>query len=200
MDIVNRNIRAFVSINVPRRIATTIALLQERLEARLPKQAVRWTPVGQLHLTLQFLGDVSTAHLAELKLALETLCKQSSSFVVRAQELGCFPNLARPRIVWLGLGGDPGRLEQLQAQVDAALQPWAEGSEERRFHPHLTLGRVRNVSPRAARLVGERVKETSPALLSEWRVGEVYLMQSKLSPGGAEHSVLASASLSGFGR
>src|SRR5947209_6135612 len=149
MDIVNGRIRAFVSIDLPRHVATAVALIQERLQDGLPKQAVRWTPLDQLHLTLKFLGNVSTEHLAEVKAALETACGQSSCFLLRAQALGCFPNLTRPRIVWLGLAGDLDRLEQLQSRIDSTLQRWSERAEERKFHAHLTLGRVRDIGPRA---------------------------------------------------
>jgi 2'-5' RNA ligase len=190
-------VRAFIAIPLPHELCTSLSKLQERLQSGLPKEAVRWASSGQIHLTLKFLGDVASAELTEMEKSLEEICRRFSPFSLRAEGLGCFPSVARPRVVWVGLRGDMEALQRLQSQIDPVLRPWCEGNEERAFLPHLTIGRVRETGPRMARQVGARVLGSSPPRLGEWNVQEVKLVQSKLSPKGAKHSYLASLRLVG---
>ena len=82
LGIVKETIRAFVATYLPLDVVKALAGLQARLQSNLPKDAVRWTPPEQLHLTLKFLGNVAAAHLVDLKAALEAVCLRSPPLVV----------------------------------------------------------------------------------------------------------------------
>ena len=189
------SIRAFVAIHLPEPLLVALRDLQRRLEAELPKGAVRWTAPEQIHLTLKFLGNIASSALVELQTSLEEICANAAPLLLRAQDLGCFSNRAKPRVIWVGLAGESAQLLALQSQIDSALQRWCEKAEARAFHPHLTIGRLGSVSPGTARRVGASLKEASIPTLWEWEVESVKLMRSKLSPQGAEHSILASLPL-----
>jgi len=183
----NDSVRTFIALPVPREVVRNIVRCQQEL-ARESADTIRWTPEDQIHLTLQFLGNISLAELRELQ---DRLASQVGRGVpaeppprlnLIAQGLGAFPSLRRPRIIWVGLQGDITALKHLQSSIETATAL----KEEREFHPHLTIGRVRegrrpklNLDPRQDHPFGQ------------WQPRELLLIQSNLSPKGATHSVLA---------
>jgi 2'-5' RNA ligase len=109
---------------------------------------VRWTSPENLHLTLHFLGEQPRERVELLRMALPPVVAAHDAFALRTGNLGVFPNIRRPRVLWLGLHGPAHRLESLHAALAAALRdldfPVDGDGESEGFHPHVTLGRVRN--------------------------------------------------------
>jgi 2'-5' RNA ligase len=196
-DALPERVRAFLSIGVPEAIARGLDRVKRRLEEALPGDLVRWTPTGQIHLTLRFLGDIPASALPELETTLRHAATTAGPLDLEAEGLGCFPNARQPRVLWVGLRGDLEALQRLQARLDAATGAWAEKAESRSFHPHLTLGRVRDGAFRQARQVGEALGSVAVPLLGRWRAEQFHLLRSQLSPQGARHTVLASFALAG---
>jgi 2'-5' RNA ligase len=190
-------IRAFAAIHLPEELLANIRALQARLQSDFPKDAVRWTAPEQLHLTLKFLGNIPRRSLGQLKAELARICQGLPPLLLRLEGLGCFPTPPKPRVLWVGLAGDIPQLQTLQSQINAAMQPWCERNEERAFRPHLTIGRLREASPRNARQIGDNIKAAAISALGEWNAAQVHLMRSQLSPAGATHTVLASLPLLG---
>ena len=174
----NDSVRAFISLAVPAEVIGKILRCQKEL-ARTTGEAIRWTSGEQIHLTLQFLGNIPPAEVEQLQTRLAPLAR-----VLRlcARGTGAFPSLGRPRVIWVGLTGQIDELQQLQAAVENTTGH----HEERAFRPHLTIGRVRE--GHRLKLNLDRWKDEP---FGEWEVRELLLMQSKLSPKGATHSVLA---------
>jgi 2'-5' RNA ligase len=189
------SIRSFIAIELPQEVRDGLRGLREQLQADFPKESLRWVPLEQIHLTLMFLGDILSDSLREMEPALGRICGACAPLRLRIEGLGCFPNSARPKVIWLGLGGDLEPLQALQTQIGQATQQWCKRAEERSFHPHLTIARLRDVRPRIARQVGLTVNNTSFGSLGEWTAEAVSLMRSTLSPQGATHTLLSSMSL-----
>ena len=181
----NDSVRAFISLPVPAEIVRNIVRCQQQL-ARETGDTVRWTPEDQIHLTLQFLGNIPRAELLQIQERInrsaDSLSARAGTFHLRAQGLGAFPSLRRPRIIWVGFAGDITALKQLQSTIEIATAR----KEEREFHPHLTIGRIRE--GRRPKLNLDPWKDHP---FGEWQPRELLLMQSNLSPKGATHSVLA---------
>jgi 2'-5' RNA ligase len=105
--------------------------------------------------------------------------------------VGCFPNSRRPRVLWVGLdGGEP--LLAIQEAVEQATEPLGFEREHRKFHPHLTLGRVR-LPNGIDRVVAEMERQGFDR--HEFITAEIRLMRSELHPTGAVYSVLHSVKL-----
>ena len=172
------SIRAFISLPVAPDVIKCIVRCQKEL-AREAGEVVRWTEEEQIHLTLQFLGNISLTELDEIQTRLAGIM---APLKLRTQGLGGFPPLRNPRVIWAGLEGDIDELKRVQAAVENATGR----KEERAFHPHLTLGRVRE--GRRLKLNLDRWKDED---FGAWEARELLLMQSKLSPKGARHSVVA---------
>lgn len=187
-------IRTFIAIHLPAEVRQRLGQFQEQLRRAAPGEGVRWTEPDQIHLTLRFLGNVPEAELPQLSQALALACQAAAPFGLEAQGAGAFPDLKRPRVLWVGLGGAVAALAQLQAAVLEATRTWGE-LEDRPFHPHLTLGRVKTADPRLLARLSGALQQAGSSAFGAWQVHQVALMRSDLSPAGPRYTVLAEAPL-----
>ena len=184
-------LRLFIALTPDEAVKEALAEVQERLRQRLPARTVKWTPPEQIHLTLRFLGDVPEDAVAGLTDALAHAAAGQRSFELIAERLGVFPTLRRPRVLWVGLGGGLRELTAVQQALQNATAPWG-AREEKDFHAHLTLGRVRELAPARLREVAAALLEFRVDRLGSWTASAVELFRSELRPDGAVHTCLAS--------
>ena len=148
-------IRAFIAVNLAPSVVEEIAKVQAVLRcADGEAGAVRWTRVENMHLTLKFLGNIDQHQVAPILTRLRHVGRDCPAFQVEARQLGGFPNLKRPRVIWAGLHGN-ANAEDLQGEqhspltglskaIEPALSELDFPAEQRDFRPHVTLGRVRS--------------------------------------------------------
>ena len=178
-------IRAFVAVDLEPQTVQKIAEAIVRLRPRIP--GIRWLPPANFHLTLKFLGNVDEAKIAPIAAALERDLYPFSCFTINAKGLGVFPDLKRPRILWVGLIGD--ELNVLASKVERVLIPFGFAAEKRAFTPHLTVGRWRQFKGSSKEL-GDEIAKWSGHDFGRSNVGEVILFQSVLEPEGAVYRPL----------
>lgn len=184
-------VRAFIAIPLPHSLLEKLTALQQKLEKQVPSRSVRWVRAEGIHLTLKFLGDTLTEKLPEIERALAAVARHAPACTFAVEELGCFPNPRRPRVVWVGVREPTGRLAALQDAIEEALAPFGYTPEGRGFTPHLTLGRVhRRASRSDAAQVGKVVTSITVGLLAEVPADHFALIRSVLKPTGAEYTVL----------
>ncbi|MBW3632387.1 MAG: RNA 2',3'-cyclic phosphodiesterase [Chloroflexi bacterium] len=171
---------------------------------------VRWVQPETLHLTLHFLGETEPERAELLRLALPEVVAAHAPFDLRTAGFGVFPSFRRPRVLWLGLHGPVHRLESLQHDVRGALRGLGFAVGDEPYHPHITLGRVRNDDGELVRLrdLPEAVKgrfvdrgtgaAISPAPVPV-PVREVILMRSHFGKSGVRHEPIASFPLGASG-
>ncbi|GIW92977.1 MAG: RNA 2',3'-cyclic phosphodiesterase [Pirellulaceae bacterium] len=188
-------IRTFIAVEVSpevrRRAAEWIRVLQARaIEAR-------WVDPTQMHLTLQFLGQVPEIQLPHICKAIGNAVASASPFDVVCTELGVFPDWKRPRVLWLGIGEGYEQLVELQQRVERALQPLGYRGEARRFEPHVTLGRLRRSDPipEALRQDVQRTMQNKGQV--GFDVSEVVVFSSQLSRQGPRYEAIGRAELLG---
>jgi 2'-5' RNA ligase len=116
--------------------------LTRQLEVIPGGRAARWLSGENLHLTLKFLGDVEDARLRQVCEAVSAVCSLRSPINITVSGLGCFPNTARPRIVWAGITHGTAELVALAEANDVALSHLGFAREPRSFSAHFTLGRA----------------------------------------------------------
>lgn len=164
---------------------------------------VRWVQPEMAHLTLRFLGESDREHAELLRMALPGVVSTEPTFDLRTATLGVFPNFRHPRVLWLGLHGPAHRLERLVAQIDATVSELGFEARDEEYHPHITLGQVRNQSSPTVRLreLPDAVKARFVNAQTGAAVGppalpvpvrEVQLIRSHLGKAGARYEVLAS--------
>src|SRR5690242_6423167 len=96
-----------------------------------------------MHLTLRFLGDTSSDEVPAIGQAMRGALGERPPIALHLAQIGAFPSLQRPSVVWAGVGGDTSALAQAQSDLEQSLAALGIAREVRPFHPHLTLGRVR---------------------------------------------------------
>ncbi len=188
-------LRAFIASELPPALQDAIHKATADLRGTLRDGLIRWVPALNVHLTLKFLGDVSPSSLDLIKQMLMAEASQFPAFDVQVEGLGCYPNLRRPRVLWVGLTA-PAELSWLQRAIEAAAARLGYESEERDFSPHLTIGRVRqNVSSEDVHQIRTALEGCRIGLLGSARVEAVHLFKSELRPEGSIYTKLFSAPL-----
>jgi len=134
--------RLFIAIELPRALKREFMDLARSFRPR-EHERVRWIEQDAMHLTLKFLGDTPVDRVPDIKKSLEQAASSTGKFSIKIGRTGCFPSFRDPRICWVGLSGELRRLEQLQGRVEGGLVALGFDSEDRKFKPHVTIGRTR---------------------------------------------------------
>ena len=189
-------LRLFIAVKLPEMLHTALMTLQERVERLDPQHMIRWVANDSLHLTLKFLGD-APADQVEAILGAMQAASDTSPFTLRLEQIGAFPNLRAPRVVWLGVAGEMAALHQLRDAVERTVSPLGFPTEARPFSPHLTLGRARPYADKAAvAAVGEALSKLTVEPMEAWQITEFVLMRSDTHPEGAVYTVVGRVALS----
>lgn len=180
-----KTIRTFIAVELPEAVRQFLETLGQELGRDIPRGVVRWVPPGNVHLTLRFLGDTPVERMTEVSSALDDVAAKHTAFRLHLDKLGCFPNPRQPRVIWVGVADNEDRLRTLQKDVEAAMGPLGWKPESRRFHPHLTLGRVKD----SRSLVEARLPWGQLLEPREIPVETIHLIESCLEPSGAVYSL-----------
>lgn len=183
-------IRSFIAIELPQNVKNGLAkLLSELGKTRHP--FVKWVNPESIHLTLKFLGNIPFKQVAEINRLMEEAVQGTLPFHLEVSELGAFPNLKRPRVLWVSIKGEIDTLLSLQQSIDSALAPLGFAEEKRPFTPHLTLARLRErTSPAERKIFAELVMSTNFESSYPLEVKTISLMRSQLTPEGAIYTRL----------
>ena len=188
-------LRAFIAIHIPRPVREAIGQSVMGLYRAVSRSTVRWVALENLHLTLKFLGDVSTSSLSSLQQMLAAEASRHAAFQIGAGTLGVFPDLKHPRVIWIGLQAPPA-LSALQHGVEAAMERLGYPPETRPFSPHLTVGRVQeHVASQYLNNLRAAIEASQVGDLGSLGVEDLHLMKSDLQPGGPKYSTLFTAPL-----
>ncbi len=179
--------RLFVAIGLPNETIDALVGLEGNI------RGARWLRREALHLTLAFIGDVHAFEEERVDEALRTIHGDPLSLQVKG--VGHFPPRGRPRVLWAAIAANDG-LQQLQEHVVRSLRAAGFRIEKRRFHPHVTLARLKGPSSRrvAAFLQAHSLFDSEP-----FEVDAFHLYSSQLRPDGARYAVEASYPLDGSG-
>ena len=132
-------VRLFVAVAIPDAVKERLAAFQETLRAT--DAHVNWTRADGIHITLKFLGEVESDRVPEIGcVAIGHAVNGFSPFTLQAAGTGMFPNASKPRVAWVGLGGETKKLVHLQRRVEAEFEAIGFPHEKRAFTPHVTLG------------------------------------------------------------
>lgn len=148
----------------------------------------RWLKPEGIHLTLKFIGYIEETQIDPISDAVCQVITDQKPLVLKVEGIGVFPNLKRPRVIWVGLTGDIGRLMLIQKRIEESLSLLGFPVENRPFSPHLTVGRV--PSPKKLADLTDRIRELEGITFDSFTVNELVLYQSTLRPTGAIYTPL----------
>ena len=134
-------IRTFIAVDVSPGIRNAAS----RIINRLSKDTVdfNWVEKDNLHITLNFLGDVDESEVPALCRLVNDTVSDFGSFELSVKGLGCFPKPEKPRVMWLGIETGDKELAELNNRLSTALETMRFPRERNDYRPHLTLGRIR---------------------------------------------------------
>ncbi len=185
--------RLFIGIGLPGECREAIA--SALIPLRTKEVPVSWTPSRNLHLTLKFLGEVPPDRVEELAGLMERGGRKIPPFGFRVEGAGAFPTIRAPRVFWIGIREPLELVGKLHQNMENVLSDAGFPRDERSFHPHVTVGRVKGRVPpgwgeRFAAAVGGMTFGT--VIVTSYR-----LYESRLSPSGAEYSIVREVPVGG---
>jgi 2'-5' RNA ligase len=111
--------------------------------------------------------------------------------------LGVFPNMNRPRVLWVGLKDPEEQLETLYKKIEKEMACIGFAEESRSFSSHLTLARIK--SPKGRNRLKHKVESSEPVESDSFEISSVILFQSQLTPRGSIYTALEEFKLTGPG-
>lgn len=180
--------RIFIAIELP---ASTRKRLKEhidRLRESVPDAAASWSREENLHLTLKFLGETPIEKVEGLSQATKRVASAVHSFELVVAGCGAFPPRGQPRVLWIGIEDPSGQLGKLQQALEQECAQAGFPREQRAFHPHLTLARLRK--PHGSRQLAKLQKEMGFEAETV-SVSALSVVRSELRSEGSRHTVIS---------
>ena len=186
-----KSIRTFIALELP---ATVISLLRNvQQDLRQLNLRARWVRPENIHLTLKFLGDINPGDIDAISTAMTAAANGFSPLALAVNGIGVFPTVKRPRVIWVGLGGDIRAVLDLQRRLVAELAGVGVAKDKRSFKAHLTLGRIKQ--PPGADLIRQMMTVYATLSSDEFSCDQVILFKSDLTSSGAVYTKLKQTNL-----
>jgi 2'-5' RNA ligase len=186
-----KSLRTFIAVEIDSAVRSKAAELIKILQAA--RADVKWVEPHNLHLTLQFLGDVPEREIAQVCDAVQCGAGEVDPFPLEIHSTGAFPNLGKPRTLWLGAKTGSDQMADLHDHVALAMADLGYQDEDRRFQTHLTIGRVK--SPKNVALLGPILRQHADFAAGTFTVRQTVVFSSRLERGGPVYEKLAIAPL-----
>ena len=177
--------RTFIAFSPSETIKKEIVLVQKKFCES--KADVYWEPGDKLHATLRFIGAVESDTLPEIINIVRGVIEYYPPFTITFESVGAFPNIRKPKVIWIGCIMESSVLLRLKCEIDSALHRLGFPVEERAYAPHVTIGRVR--SERGLKYLLSML-ETSTFEPRTESIGSIFVLRSELTSLGSEYSVL----------
>jgi 2'-5' RNA ligase len=179
-------IRSFIALPSTSELKNVLGILQETLKKE--RADVKWDTPDKFHITLKFLGNVEAETLDTLAGSIASATAEMEAFRLTYRSVGAFPDLIHPRVLWVGTDSSD-TLTSLQQRVESLCERLGFPAEEKAFHPHITLGRIKG-SFNLSRLTAEVKSITFEPVQTD--CSELLLIKSDLRPTGSVYTTLKS--------
>ena len=182
-----RVIRSFLALklNLPTVENLSAMLTQLMSSCKEADIDVRWVPPPNIHVTLRFLGQITEPMSHAVRDMLEPIVTKTPAFDLECKRLGAFPDTRKPRVIFAELGEGSGILSDLYTAVYERLLTAGFSFEDKPFHPHVTIGRVKHAPAGALSSI---LEERAESFFGTSLIRHFYCYQSDLTPHGAEYT------------
>jgi 2'-5' RNA ligase len=186
--VISNTWRVFVAIELPAKVRKRLSEHIGRLRTLVPDAQASWVREENLHLTLKFLGDVPITKVELVAQATERAAKTVEPFELNVLGCGAFPPKGQPRVLWVGIDDPSGQLALLRTTLEDESAEAGFPREEKPFHPHLTIARIRK--PHDSRHLAAVHQEIGfePETV---RASKLALISSELGSEGSRHTIVA---------
>ncbi len=160
----------------------------ERLRNRLPDVSAAWIRDSRFHLTLKFLGQIPRDSVNVLSRTASRAVAGVSPFKIIIEKTGVFPKKGPSRVLWIGVTDPAGELSKLYIRLDLECAEAGFEKEQRPFHPHITLARMRNQQGSRRLATAHHELDFEPA---EVTATELLVIRSELSSEGSKYTLVS---------
>lgn len=163
-------------------------------DSQLNRNVVNWTPPGNWHITLFFLGSTEKSAVPVLKKLIDESFEEIQVCPVELKGVGVFPNTNNPKVLWLGL-------ESLERQMPGytklgkLLQQNGFSFDQKPMKPHLTIARVKRADNPSA--FQSLLAEYQKTVFDHVVLNKVVLFESITTPTGPVYKPLFGKQLAG---
>lgn len=189
--------RLFIAVPVAADVRVAVGELMAQVAgAPIEERAFgqpRWVRVDGLHLTLRFLGATPDERQPGVVAALGAAASGVAPFQITLNGGGAFPNVYRPRVLWIGIHDGTDALAALARRLNDELRPLGWPPDDRPFQAHLTLARTDGVPGADAR--ASSLIEAAADLRLAWKADRLILYKSVMGRGPTRYEALAEAPL-----
>ncbi|MEX0999800.1 MAG: RNA 2',3'-cyclic phosphodiesterase [Thermodesulfobacteriota bacterium] len=168
--------RLFIAALLPEEIRKQLTNYIDSLKHNI--EGVKWEKSEKLHVTLKFLGDVEESMLDDIANLIQERASEYSPFKIELIDFGGFPNLKKPRILYIGLSNNT-QLAKLVYELEEQLAGLGFEKENRKFVPHITLGRVKKKI---------NIEDRPHIVQSSFQINQIGLIKSELRPSGSVYT------------
>ena len=186
-------IRSFLAIELPKEITGKLSEIQDNLKQS--GSQVKWVRPESIHLTLKFFGNIEEKTVDDISQVLKKVTAKINAFDLDIKDIGVFPNMSRPRVIWVGVESSGRTLDILCKETESSLKKIGFEPEGREFSAHLTLGRVKSLKDR--RQLTEQIEKLKGCEVGSFRVENLFLFKSDLRSTGAVYTKLETFNLGG---
>jgi len=180
--------RLFIAIEIPAAVRRLIQQHIDKLRTALPDIRASWTREQNFHLTLKFLGNTPREKVEAVTHSVARAAGQVEPFELSVSESGSFPTHGKPNVLWIGISDASGNLERLYRHLEEECARLGFARENRSFHPHLTIARLRDA--RGGKALAELHKSIGFAQV-QIPAEDVCLIRSELSSQGSRYTTIA---------
>jgi len=187
-------IRTFIAVYASAKINSNVARLTERFGAF--SREVNWVPEENLHLTLNFVGDIDDREVPEFCSDATEVIEKFEAFDLVLGGLGGFPSLEDPRNLWVGAEEGGEEMAYISREIGKFLRDWSLGKSRFDFAPHMTIGRIKK---------GNNCPQELATLLHRFRnhdagschIDQVKICSSNFEGGRPQYASMATIGLEG---
>jgi len=182
----SERIRAFIAIELNKEIHDYLANIQNELKQA--RADVKWVKPENIHLTLKFLGNMDISQINQIKKILAEISQGENEFSIELSRVGAFPKLKYPRAIWIGIEKNQDKVTEIANNLEERLHKLGISKEDRPFHPHITIGRVKSSLNRST--LAEKLTSINIPQRPSMTIKKLTLFKSTLTPNGPIYQVL----------
>jgi len=185
--------RTFIAVELQKDIVEAVDRFLTKTTQEIKNNKISWVKKENLHITIKFLGEIEEEQLETINKVLSEISKSIKSFEVEIKEIGVFPNLNYPRVVWIGVKDEANNLVSLANLVEEKLAKFGFQKEDKEFTAHLTIGRVKKLNN--LNEIKTYVEKYKSIEFGKSKIDSITFFQSILKPEGPEYKVIEKFSL-----